>query len=137
MCVRWYPGRPQVVTNFGIGSVMPLLFSATGRVFLTFLSAQELAGPLAAAEADEPAAPDLAPIRAQIRQTLTAASDDGVFAGLRTLAAPIFDLQGRASLVATSVATDGFPREADPAIAARLRETCRAATIESGGIWPG
>jgi DNA-binding IclR family transcriptional regulator len=136
VCVRWFPGRPTVVSNMGVGSVMPLLFSATGRVFLSFLSPQELEGPLAAATAEVPTIPELEPIRRGVRATLTAESDDTVFIGLRAVAAPIFDLQGRPSLVATAVATGNFPREDDAKVAERLRAACRAATIEAGGAWP-
>jgi DNA-binding IclR family transcriptional regulator len=137
VCVRWYAGHPPVMTSFTIGSVMPLLFSATGRVFLSFLSAGELAGPLAAARAEAPSLPDVEAIMLSVRQSLLAESDDVLFVGLRTMAAPIFDLQGRASLVATAVATSGFPRTGDAAVAERLRAACRDATIEAGGVWPG
>jgi DNA-binding IclR family transcriptional regulator len=137
VCVRWYPGRPAVVANVGVGSVMPLLFSATGRVFLTFLSAQEVAGPLAAAKAETATPPDLEAIRASVRQSLTAESDDTLFVGLRAMAAPIFDLQGRPSAVATAVATAAIPRGRDAEVAERLRAACRDATREAGGVWPG
>ena len=137
VCVRWFPGRPPVVASFGVGSVMPLLFCATGRVFLTFLSAHELEGSLAAARADVSKVPDLEPIRRAVRETLTADSDGDVFVGLRTVASPIFDMQGRAVVVATAVATNGFPRESDAEVAAKLRDMCRAATVEAGGVWPG
>src|SRR5829696_5735542 len=36
--VRWYPGNPPVITSLAIGSVMPLLRSATGRVFLPMVT---------------------------------------------------------------------------------------------------
>jgi DNA-binding IclR family transcriptional regulator len=137
VCVRWFPGRPVVLAaNIGLGAVMPLLYSATGRVFLTFLSPPELEGPLAAACADSRALPDLETIRSAVRRTLTADSDETMFAGLRTMAAPIFDMQGRAAAVATAIATDGIPRSQDAAVAERLRAACRDATIEAGGAWP-
>lgn len=136
VCVRWYPGRPPVVANVGVGSVMPLLFSATGRVFLAFLSANELAAPLAAAQAEQVPMPDLESIRRTVRASLLADSDHTMFFGLRAIAAPIFDLQGHAALVATAVAGAGFPREADAAVAKRLHVACRDATVEAGGVWP-
>lgn len=136
VCVRWFPGRPTVVANFGVGSVMPLLHSATGRVFLALLPPNEVAGPLAAALAGRTVNPELEPILHGVRATLLAESDDALFAGLRTVAAPVFDLQGRPSLVATAVATAAFPRADDAAVADRLRAACREATTEAGGIWP-
>lgn len=137
VCVRWFPGRPAVVTSLGVGSVMPLLFSATGRVFLGLLTPQELEVPLAAAQAQAAAPVDIEPLRASVRQTLMAESDNTVYVGVRALATPILDLQGRASLVATTIATDAFPRDRDPFVAQRLLAACRAATVEAGGVWPG
>src|SRR5579863_7027721 len=87
VCVRWFPGRPSVVTSLGVGSVMPLLFSATGRVFLGFLSPQEMEGPLSAAQSEAAAPIDIEPIRQSVRQNLLAKSDDTVFVGVRALAA--------------------------------------------------
>lgn len=136
VCVRWFPGRPTVVANLGVGSVMPLLHSATGRVFLGFLSANELATPLAEAQATTTALPDLDAIRRSVRANMQAESDETLFAGLRAIAVPIFDLQGRASLVATAIATTAFPREDDARVAELLRAACREATVESGGLWP-
>jgi DNA-binding IclR family transcriptional regulator len=137
VCVRWFPGRPAVVAaNLGVGSVMPLLFSATGRVFLSFLSPQELEGPLATARAEVSAPPDLEAIRRRVRETLTADSDGSMFVGLRAMAAPIFDLQGRPAAVATAIATDAIPNNHDAKVAERLRAACRDATVEAGGAWP-
>jgi DNA-binding IclR family transcriptional regulator len=137
VCVRWFPGRPAVITTLGVGSVMPLLFSATGRVFMAFLAPQELEGPLAAARTEAATPIDIAPVQRAVRQSLLAESSDAVFVGLRTMAAPIFDLQGRLSMVATTIATAAFPRERDAEVAERLRAACRAATIEAAGVWPG
>jgi len=136
VCVRWFPGRPTVVANLGVGSVMPLLYSATGRVFLSFLSANELATPLAQAQAAGTVLPDLDAIRRSVRAIMQAESDETLFAGLRAIAVPIFDLQGRASLVATAIATAAFPRADDAHVAGLLRAACREATVESGGLWP-
>jgi DNA-binding IclR family transcriptional regulator len=136
VCVRWLPGHPPVVTSAGVGSVMPLLFSATGRVFLSYLSPQELSGPLAAAMAEPVVVPDLDAIRATVRVSMTAHIDQQMFPGLRAVAAPIFDLQGRASMVATAIASPAAPRENDAMVAQRLLAACREATEEAGGTWP-
>jgi DNA-binding IclR family transcriptional regulator len=137
VCVRWFPGRPAVVTNLGVGSVMPLLYSATGRIFLSFLAPQELAGPLAAARAEAAAPVDIEQIRTAVRSQFVAHSDDTMFVGVRAQAAPVFDLQGRLSMAATTVATDAFPRERDEDVGQHLLAACKAATIEAGGSWPG
>jgi DNA-binding IclR family transcriptional regulator len=137
VCVRWFPGRPMVVTNLGVGSVMPLLHSATGRVFLALLSPDELDAPLAAARTARTSLPDMETICRSVRERLVAESDDTLFAGLRAVAAPIFDMQGRPSLVATALATSAFPAQDDARVAERLRAACRDATVEAGGVWPG
>jgi DNA-binding IclR family transcriptional regulator len=136
VCVRWFPGRPMVVTNFGVGSVLPLLHSATGRVFLALLSPDELEGPLAAARATKTILPDEEALCRSVRARLLAESDAALSAGLRAVAAPIFDLQGRPSLVATALATPAFPENEDKRVADRLRVACRDATVEAGGVWP-
>ncbi len=136
VCVRWLPGRPPVITCVGVGSVMPLLFSATGRVFLGFLTPQELAGPLAAALAEPIVAPDIEAIRRKVRATMAEMLNDDVTPGLRSVAAPIFDLQGRTTIVATSVAAPVTPIEQDAQVRERLLLACREATEEAGGTWP-
>ena len=41
--VRWYAGRPPVITTLSLGSILPLTRSATGRVFLAYLDDAALA----------------------------------------------------------------------------------------------
>ena len=52
------------------------------------------------------------------------------------IAAPVFDLQGRLSMVATALATPAFAVEEDEAVATRLLAACRLATQACGGVWP-
>jgi DNA-binding IclR family transcriptional regulator len=80
--------------------------------------------------------PDLDAIRATVRVSMTAHIDQQMFPGLRAVAAPIFDLQGRASMVATAIASPAAPRENDAMVAQRLLAACREATEEAGGTWP-
>lgn len=117
--VRWFPGRPPVLTSLGVGSVMPRDASATGRVFAAFGDAPE---PRPEAEA--------------IRADLIARVDGGLIPGLRADAVPVFDLQGRLALVATGIATDATPRAGDEAARLALRDAARAVTEALGGRWP-
>jgi DNA-binding IclR family transcriptional regulator len=55
--------------------------------------------------------------------------------GLRATAVPILDLQGRAVLVATMMATSAFARDDDEAILRTLQDTCRHLTQHQGGSW--
>ncbi len=127
VCVRWLAGRPTVMTNFGVGSELPLL-SAAGSVFRAFLPAGELA---AAGVPPLPAA-----VAAQIRDGAAAHQDGVVSPGLRAVAVPVFDLQGRPVLAAVAIAAAGTPHDADAWVAGQLREACRTATQQAGGSWP-
>src|SRR3984893_18258189 len=41
--VRWFPGNPPVITALALGSVLPLLYSATGHVYCSFLMPRDIA----------------------------------------------------------------------------------------------
>jgi DNA-binding IclR family transcriptional regulator len=133
--VRLYMGRPPVVTSLNVGSVLPLLRSATGHVFLAYLSDAETAD---LAELEARATPvkasALEAIRRSVRQRGFAEEHSTVIPGLSASASPIFDLQGRVILTATLLA----PASAvDPK---RVRTTeltalCRDISAELG--WMG
>lgn len=132
VCVRWLPGRPPVVTSLGVGSVLPLLHSAAGNVFLAYLSPNELVTPLAELAVNGEAET----IGRQVRAGQLAEMSNGALPGLRAIAAPIFDLQGRLNFVAGGLATRAIPDESDAQVTERLRHACREATFASGGKWP-
>jgi len=136
--VRLHAGRIPVITSIAVGSVLPYLRSATGRVFLSFLpedeTAEEVANELATARMQEPF--DIHAIRARVRAEICASVDELLIAGLRATAAPILDIQGRVALVATTMATRAFDPAADAAIAVQLQALCRRLTESIGGHWP-
>lgn len=148
--VRWFAGSPPVVTSLAIGSVLPLLRSATGQVFLAFgaweamdaharrdieAEANSGSGGKAAGLPDLDARLDA--LRRRVRAAgMVATVEDEVFPGLRATAAPVFDLQGRLVLVATSIANGAFPRDGDTDAIAALRQACRTLTRTFGGTWP-
>ena len=136
--VRWHAGRVPVSTSLSVGSVLPLLGSATGHVFLSFMSHDEAEGALAAhaTTAEHRRMPDLAAIRAQVRQAMSASVDELLIPGLRATAVPILDLQDRAALVVTVMATPAFDRRADKAVVNHLRQVCSTLTTRIGGHWP-
>lgn len=134
--VRWFPGRPPLLINLPVGSPLPLFASATGQIFLGLLGDAELEAPLPVARAQGFVIPDLASLRAAVRATLSAEAVPPQLAGLRSVAAPIFDLQGRVQLVAASVSSSIVPGARDLEIDRRLRQACRAATETIGGAWP-
>jgi DNA-binding IclR family transcriptional regulator len=130
--VRWFAGNPPVITSLALGSVLPLMHSASGRVFLAWGDAPAMR---AAAEAAGKGA-DFAALRAEVRAAGAATVSGSVIPGLRAIACPVFDLQDRLALVATALAHESFDPAEDPAIAERLRATCAAVTEALGGHWP-
>lgn len=118
------PGLP-VTINVRAGSVLPLLWSATGRVFVSFMDdaqvRQQIETELASATADRRASlHDEAPIehlRQATRTRRCAVVQDTLLRGISAVAAPIFDHTGRVSAVLTALgATGGF----DPAAGGRI-----------------
>ncbi|NBC35830.1 helix-turn-helix domain-containing protein [Novosphingobium sp. FSY-8] len=102
--VRWAMGRPAVMTSFSVGSVLPLAGSATGRVFLAWMPEAETEA-LIRAEIRRGAvrAAEVAAMRAAVRAAGRAQVEGTMAPGLRAVAFPIFDLQGRVALSATAV----------------------------------
>lgn len=137
--VRWFPGTPPIYTTIAVGSVLPLLHSATGQVFLAFLNPHESEAALARETASDhvTASQSVAELRTAVRAQLCAIGNGAMAAGLRAMAAPVFNLQGRLAMVATTLATAAFAVEEDDAVLARLLAACRQATEAAGGVWPG
>ena len=131
--VRWFPGSPPIYTTLAIGSVLPLLRSATGQVFLAYLSESETHRALERAlTSDHAVIPvDIEEVRTRVKAAQCAMGDMTASLGLRAIAAPVFDLQGRLTMVATALATQAFAVEEDEAVAARLLAACKLAT----GLW--
>ena len=135
--VRWFAGSPPVVTSLAVGSVLPLLHSATGRVFVTFGDRPVMDARLAALPAqDRPKPAEVAALRQLVAQDVCAWIDGNLIPGLRALAAPVFDLQGRLALVVTALASEAVPRDGDRQAQTALMESCRALTESIGGVWP-
>jgi DNA-binding IclR family transcriptional regulator len=136
--VRWHAARVPVITSVTVGSVLSFLTSATGHVFLSFMSAEEAAG---AIEIERGTIPhtidiDLSAIRSRVRGVMAAFADETVIPGLRAAAVPILDIQGRAALVATVLATSAIDRSDDKEMLERLQSVCQELTKKIGGRWP-
>lgn len=135
--VRWFEGNPPVVTSLALGSVLPPLTSATGRVFATFgPSAQIETVGSAWLRQERNLTGDIDKLLEQTRKTGTASVKGDVIPGLRAVAAPVFDLQGRLVLVASALANEGIPESRDKAAAEQLLQACRSLTEALGGMWP-
>lgn len=135
--VRWYRGAPPVVTSLAIGSIMPLLRSATGQVFFAFGDRATMdAEAVRSLAHDRASAPvDLDAIRRDVQKALGAQVDGSLIPGLRAASAPVFDLQGELAFVATLIATPAFDASADGAAVTALQGACREVTESMGGRW--
>ncbi|SFE12823.1 transcriptional regulator, IclR family [Sulfitobacter brevis] len=101
--IRWERAATALVTTLGVGSVLPVTRSATGRIFLAHLPDRLLAD-LVSAEGTNLAATE--PLRADIRSIGIAIADQEFIPGLYALACPVMDVQGSPVAVVTLVATD-------------------------------
>jgi len=136
--VRWYAGSPPVVTSLSVGSSLPVLRSATGQIFLAFVPEPEIE----AIVRREQQAVGLTPVsvqavRAEVRARGYAEVDGSLIPGLRAIAMPIIDMQGRSTLAATLLSTDGFTRADDAATRHQFAEVCGKITHAIGGTVHG
>jgi len=133
--VRWHAGRPPVTTSLTVGSVLPLLGSATGHVFLSFMDDEEAASAIGNEKPINKRAGDVDAICNKVRGAMSASVDEMLIPGLRATAVPILDIQARAALVVTVIATSAFDRRDDQAVVERLMQVCRSLTEKIGGRW--
>ncbi len=125
--IRWITGRSAVRTSVTAGATLPLLTSATGRMFLGFLPRRQTAA-LAAHEAMAGGGdPDTLASQALALGMGHVAGDH--IPGLSAVAAPVLDAFGEAAAVITLVgARDGIMHGATE----RLRAAATAASIKLG-----
>lgn len=99
--IRWTHGQPPVATSFGLGSVLSLLSSSTGQVFLAFLPTS-VTDRLVAKELKNMSHPekiDLQALRSRVRAAGYAKGSGEVIPGLSAISAPILNQDGEAAAV--------------------------------------
>jgi DNA-binding IclR family transcriptional regulator len=104
------PGLP-VTINVRAGSVLPMLWSATGRVFLSYLddiiirnqAEEELAQATDEQRSSLQDSDPIGSLRQAVRTRGSAAIKDTLLKGVSAVAAPIFDHTGRVSAVLTAL----------------------------------
>jgi DNA-binding IclR family transcriptional regulator len=115
--VRYYNRHVPILSNFRLGDVLPLLDSAAGRIFLTYLSERTTRSILKAeaskSEESKLSAKAIKEITQFIRREGYAWIDGQVFHSIRAIAVPIFDSQGELqatiSLVSNQASLVQFP----------------------------
>lgn len=117
--VRWERSANFMITTLGLGSVLPLLGSATGQVFLAY------APPLvtAAKLAEETDAPQDALIE-RIRSAGHARVTGDLIPGLVAVAVPVLDWQGEVQAAVTLIGTDPTQVAPDAKAVATLIRFC-------------
>ena len=135
MIVHYARGAYPLHVNLHIGTVMSLRSTSTGRVFSAFLGP----GPLAAAMQSQglaPSGPDLDQAASETQASLEdvrkrgmARSADVPSPGISSVAAPVFDPQGRLQLALTVIGPSAAMDIAwNGPIASELRKVCRHIT---------
>lgn len=122
--VRWEESSRPVTTNVRVGSVMPLLNSATGRAFAAFMP-EGAVTPLLGEERDRnPAlAEGYDEVLAECRRHGLGRVDGDLLPGVASLAVPVFDYQGEVAAVIAALGHQGvFDSRWDGPIAEALRE---------------
>lgn len=123
--VRWMPGRLAIRTTLTTGSMMPLLHSATGRIFLAYLP-QRQTERLAAKEILTRKV-DVKAIAASVRSRGLARVSGDHIPGLNAIAAPMLDVHGEAAAAVTLVVlADGFAPDTVSALRSVTREASRS-----------
>jgi len=124
--IRWHAGFPPLVTSLTVGSVLPLLRSATGRVFLAHMPEKQLADLIVNEVASSAGltAVSVPELRAKALEDGYAIVDGTLLPGLRAFAFPILDIQGHPALVATMLSSEAFNRAADDADIDALKAVC-------------
>lgn len=134
------PGLP-VTINVRVGSVLPLLWSATGRVFLGLLddtrvrqlAQDEMARPHATRRPALKGRDPIGQLCRDVRKHGMAMVRDTYLPGISAVAAPVFDHAGRVSSVLTALgASGGFDPGLDGKVARSLRAEAAAASARLG-----
>lgn len=117
--VRWEEGTQAVTVNVRVGSVLPLMRSATGRVFLCWLPPAVTAPILKAEKAQ---ASDVERLQQATRASGLGSVEGDLLAGVASLSAPVFDYRGQiVAAISTLGAQGGFDSRASGAIGMKLK----------------
>lgn len=131
--VHWQRSRIPLVTNLGLGSVLPISPSATGTVLVAFLPARITADAVAA-EAKQRAVDRVAFERTveRARKTRLAYVDNTVIPGLAAVASPVLQWNGEAAAAVTLIGHDHELAKPTHPAAQALRQFCLRLSREFG-----
>ncbi|HUF20217.1 MAG TPA: IclR family transcriptional regulator [Burkholderiales bacterium] len=140
--VRWEEARRPVTVNLRVGGVLPLLTSATGRVFLAWLPESQTRTLVreelkAAARSRQPAGPRTAAQAAQLGEDIRTRGvsrvDGELIPGVAAFSAPVFDANGRLALALTVLGHAGhFDTRWSGSVAGPLTAAAHALSLRLG-----
>jgi len=144
--VRWERAASFTVTSLGLGSTLPLLTSASGRIFLSFmprpLTAARLRLEVERALEAGLSWPDLDPtpdsidaLIATVRRERQASVDGRFIPGLKAVAAPVTNWQGEVEVAVTLIGTRDDMLAPGSAVRRRLTEFTNRLSIPQ--VCPG
>jgi DNA-binding IclR family transcriptional regulator len=117
--VRWEEGTQHVIVNVRVGSVLPLMRSATGRVFLCWLPSA-LTAPIL--ETEKANARDVERLQQATRACGLGSVEGDLLAGVASLSAPVFDYRGQiVAAISTLGAQGDFDSKASGKIGKKLK----------------
>lgn len=102
--VRWEEGTQPVTVNVRVGSVLPLMRSATGRVFLCWLPPEVTAPTLKSEKAN---AKDVERLKEATRARGLGSVEGDLLAGVASLSAPVFDYRGQIVAAISTLGAEG------------------------------
>lgn len=140
--IRWVHGRRRMITSLSVGSVLPLLVSSAGHIFLSYLPLRvtaEMAKKEWSGLSNRPAK-SLEDMLRMIRENIRAKGYAGVAGtvvpGLCAIGAPILDSQGEAVAAISLLARAGEPLEEDADCVRAMLETAEKISQNLGWFGP-
>lgn len=133
--VRWEESTRPVTVNVRVGSVLPLLNSATGRVFAAYLPPETCAPILEEEVKSSPpsSATSTERLREEVRRHGMARVTGDLLLGISALSVPVFNHQNAIVCALTALGADGsFDADLDGAVARRLRSHANALSRRLG-----
>ena len=140
--VRWFEPPQPVTVNVKVGSVMPVLWSATGRAFGAFSRREALDALIrteltAATPEQRRLLPDVPAVDAlfnEIRRLRCAPVKDLLLTGVSAVAVPIFNADTNLAAVITALGTSGsFDPTSEGSTALVVRQAAESVTAHLGG----
>jgi len=120
--IGWYDASEIIVCNLNVGSIFPLLRTATGRLFLAFLPRRttdamvrhELRGVVSLLDPQLRTIKDVDKLVADVRRTRLGFTREDLVPGLSAVAAPVFDHQGCIAAAIAVLGVRGTVEEITP-----------------------